>query len=151
MIEVSDNARKLFKALPAEGKVGGITIREKVGLSMGEFRIAKVELKNAGLIELGKGRGGSLGRVEGAELPPEPKKADPVKRMAHAREAKQELSRAQRERDELREAAIKWGWKNYPEADDIQAGFYDGSWYVEVWKGRVAKNVFIEMEQLIHV
>lgn len=133
MADISDNARKLFNALPPEGKVGGMSIRDRAGLSAHDFRLAKLELRDAGLVELGRGRGGSLGRIDGAELPPEPKKPSVEERLADAREIKAERSKAQRERDALREHVIEVGRRHFPDAKEIIPGLYGNGWYIEVW------------------
>lgn len=147
--ELSDNARKLFNSLPKEGTVGGITARKKLDLSQADFRRAKGELKLAGLIVVGGGRGGSLGRKEGAKLPEKPKKKSKAEILEGAREAKKERSKAQRALDSDKAMALAWGKRHYPDADKIKVGLYSGEWYVEVWENNQGNVKMIPQEAML--
>jgi hypothetical protein len=65
---LSLNAKNILKALPSDGaKIGNITLRNKLKLSNELYRAGKEELKKAGLIVAGQGRGGSVGRAKREE------------------------------------------------------------------------------------
>ena len=66
---LSLNASRLYKTLPPDGtKVGNITFKNKLKLSDKLYKTARDELKKAGLIILGRGRGGSVGRAKREEM-----------------------------------------------------------------------------------
>ena len=140
---LNDNARKLFNAIPAEGKLTGKQAKIKTGLSDIHFTNAKQDLKNEGLIVLGKGRGGTMIRVEGAELPPEKEKKTAEDHLEVAREVKREKSRAQKESDRIKAAVLAAGKKKFPKADKLVVGLYQDDYYVEVWKDNKANVEFI--------
>jgi hypothetical protein len=68
---LSPEAEKLLAALPADGStVGGLRLRSSLELDNDTYTRAKQELKVAGWIVLGRGRGGVVARVSAkAELP----------------------------------------------------------------------------------
>lgn len=106
MEKLSDNAKELFDELPEDGTaISGGNLKFALEISDSEFRQAKAELKEAGLVRFGRGRGGSVARLEGAEVVEIPTPT-PEERMAVAREVKVAKSRERRERDEL-EARVK--------------------------------------------
>src|SRR5690242_20737917 len=106
MAKLSDNAQKLWDRLPEDcTKVGGITLQRELELSKLDYKRAAAELKERNLVEAGAGRGGSLGRREGAEIETGPSK---VERMAHAREAKVAKSRERKETTALKEKIVKY-------------------------------------------
>ncbi len=66
--ELSENAKQLLKLIP-NYSVGNTFLRRRLGWPDEEYWKARKELLNNGLIEKGKGRGGSVARVG---LPAEP-------------------------------------------------------------------------------
>lgn len=90
-MELSKEAQKILKILPEDGSfLGGMHIRKATKMPNGKFKIAKAELKEAGLVQLGRGRGGSVARIEGVEAPAPKKKLSKNELMAKARAAKEE-------------------------------------------------------------
>lgn len=69
--ELSESAQKLLQLIPVDGSfVGNTTLRRKSGLGDGdEYWQLKDELEQAGLITLGKGRGGSVALQLSAAAP----------------------------------------------------------------------------------
>lgn len=137
---MDENAQKLLDALPEDGsKVSGGTILNQLDLSKGEYKKAKAILNEAGMVSLGRGRGGTISRIVGAEPPPEAKKLTRAEVMEIAREEKQALSRDQKMRNQIREAAKKAALKKYPDANididkDIQVWNVDlGKCFVTIW------------------
>lgn len=149
MSELSSTALKVLEALPAESSVSGGKLKDRLRLSSLEFKAAKDELREAGLVTLGRGRGGTVTRIPDKEYEP-PVKVAPVERMAIAREVKQAKSRERQEMDTLREHVTNIGKKRHPDADEIKAIWsgYHG-WYVEVWRGSSAFPDFIPDELLL--
>ncbi len=143
MSDISQDARKLFNAIPADGKLTGKQAKIKTNLPDLRFTDAKKELKKAKLITLGRGRGGTMIRVEGAELPAEEEVKTPEESLEIAREVKREKSRAQKESDRIKAAVLAAGEKRYPDADKLVVGLYQNDYYVEIWKDRKANVEFI--------
>lgn len=96
---MNEHATKVFERLPKDGsKVGGITLQRELDLSKVEFKHAKQELVEAGLIGLGQGRGGSVYRTG-----KEPTKVvSHAERLEAAREIKSARSMDLKDRDEIR-------------------------------------------------
>lgn len=127
-------ATTLLEGLPKDGsKVSGGTIRDRLNLSTIEYGQAKKQLKEEGLVELGRGRGGTIRLTEKGQGFEPPKKKTKEESLEIAREEKQARTRDQREWDALRERAEQVGWERHPDADRIEPHFYAGDWYVEVW------------------
>lgn len=146
---MNENAIKLFDALPEDGsKLSGSKLRELTGLSKGEYDAAKKELKDEKVIVLGGGRGGTVGRVEGAKIE-RPKKVSRDEALEHAREAKATKTKAQRELDIVKAKVVKLGWKIAPDADEVYPRLYSGEWYAEIWKDRRATVKFFQDEDLL--
>ena len=136
---LSLTAKKLFEALPPSGnKVGGITLQRELEISKTEYRKARAELQEQNLVIVGRGRGGSLARIEGAE--PE-EKATQGQALEYAREAKRAKSREQRELDEQVDIAYKWAKKKLKydirKRSDIHLSY--GRIIIAVWKGNQAQ------------
>ena len=135
---LSEDARSLFEYLPADGsKVSGPKIKGDLGWGSAQFRLAKEELRDEGLVAFGRGgRGGSVARAEGKELPEKP---TPAQRMAHAREAKHAHSQASRNRKELMDKAYLWGKEQFPNAEKIEVSMYGQPLrpYIVVWNDGV--------------
>src|SRR2546425_11303353 len=67
--ELSENAKQLLKLIPAYS-VGNTFLRRRLSWPDEEYWAARQELLDNGLIETGKGRGGSVARV-GVPVGPE--------------------------------------------------------------------------------
>src|SRR5688572_7094827 len=101
---MNEASLELLEALPEDGsKITGGDLREKIDLKRSDFDAAKKELKELGLITLGRGRGGSVSRVVGAEIPEAPKKLSKAEVAEIARQAREEKTRAHKRRIELEE------------------------------------------------
>jgi len=62
--DLSDEARKMLQMIPPDGSsIGNSSLRSKMGLSVEEYWRVRDELLEAGLIQTGKGRGGSVSRT----------------------------------------------------------------------------------------
>lgn len=137
---LSEEAKKLFDYLPSDGtKVGGITIKKDLQWGTVKFTRAKDELREEGLVAFGRGRGGSVARVEGKEIPQGP---TPGERMAMARAAKVDQRNTAKRRDELVERARKEAEKNFPNADEIEVVLHGTPLrpVVTVWRDRRGVN-----------
>lgn len=138
MAKLSAQAQRLFDHLPEDGtKIGGITIQRELELSKVEYQRARHELQNEGLAMAGKGRGGSLARIEGKE----PEKApSPQERMALAREAKQANSVARKEMHGLMEKIVAYFHnEGFTQVQAKDVNFSQGRPVAAVWKGGKAK------------
>lgn len=133
-MSLSPEATKVFNRLPEDGTtVGGITLQRELSLSKLEYQRARDELKTEGLVISGRGRGGSLGRIEGVQ-PKEEKVITKAERMAIAREVKAVKSREEREMAELIEKVLNWAHeKGYPQVEKKDLSFYDGRFLFTVW------------------
>lgn len=153
VMNISTDARRVFNLLPADGRrLSGIKVKDSLTLGSIEFKKAKRELKAEGLIELGKGRGGTLGRVEGAELPEAPeeeRKPTIEENLAHAREEKAAKSKYQKDLDALKDHVKSVGERRFPEADEIVPKLYNQQWYCEVWNDKGASVYFLRAEELL--
>ncbi|WP_131768016.1 hypothetical protein [Candidatus Protofrankia californiensis] len=70
--EMSADARQVFDRLPPDGSaIGGLRLRSLVRLTNDRYRAAVDELKAAGLVRPGRGRGGTLARVDDAVQAPD--------------------------------------------------------------------------------
>jgi hypothetical protein len=77
---LSDNAQVIFSFLPRDSSsIGNIRLRSLVDLDNESYRAARAELLDAGLVELGRGRGGSVSRA--VEQPVEPTVSDTFVRV----------------------------------------------------------------------
>lgn len=143
-------AQRLIAALPKDGsKISGGTIKDRLGIGTIEYGQAKKELKEEGFVELGKGRGGTISLTDKGKTYTPPKVTTLEERLEVAREVKAEKSKAEQERDTMREAIVQIGWQRHPDADDIKPGLYEDRYYVEVWKGRQATPDFFPQELLL--
>lgn len=139
-------AEKVLDHIKSVGKTSGGKIQAELDLSEGAYKRAKDELKGAGLVILGRGRGGTIQAIEGAEPPPEPKKLSKAESMAIAREEKLAKSKEQKKRNDIRAKARQLGEKELGETDipdqRIQVLNIWGEFIVEdkngdLWKGVV--------------
>ena len=144
---LSQLAQKLFEALPPNGaKIGGITLQRELEISKSEYRKARAELQERDLVIVGGGRGGSLARVEGAELPDESaNKKTKGESLEIAREEKKAKSREQRELDEQVEIAYRWAKEklNYDVRRRSDVCLSYGKILVAIWDGPKAQMVTI--------
>jgi hypothetical protein len=140
---MDENAQKLLDVLPPDGeKMSGGNAKEACGLKLSDFKAAKAYLRDNGLVTLGRGRGGSLAAIVGAERPIEAPKLTQGEKLELAREEKASISRAQKERDAVREMALEKAMELYPDADGYQIVVADvnmGKTYIAVWKDKEAR------------
>lgn len=149
--KISDQAKRVFDLLPQDGsKISGIKVKDKLTLSALDYQKAKDELRAEGLVELGKGRGGTIGRVEGVETPEVVTKKTKEESLEIAREEKAARTKAQRELDAMKETAIAAGKKHFPDADDYRPGLRNlDEWYCEVRIGKTTGNYFLTEEDYV--
>lgn len=150
-MSLSKEARQLYDCLPEDGTaISGGNLKWETEFDTKTYKAAKAELKEAGLVTLGRGRGGSVARIAEVKVeevaPPPPSKEE---LLAHAREVKETKTRQQRESEALREHVEDIGRRNFPDAKEIRAGRYANSWYVEVWNGKGASIWGVPDELLI--
>lgn len=148
---LSNEARTLFEQLPESGeRVGGITLQRELEIGKLAYQSARDELKAAGLVQVGGGRGGSLCRVEGAALPEDEKPASQAERLGHAREAKKAKGREQRYYDEIKEIARQWCRENlnYEIRKDSEIHLSYGKILVAVWREDGHMADMIQIPQL---
>jgi hypothetical protein len=136
---MNENAQKLFDYLKTSGKVSGGTAKAELDFKDSEYRKAKEELNNAGVVILGRGRGGTIELVDGAQPPKEPKKLSRAEIMAAAREEKESRSKQKKFHDESKAHGKKIAAKEFPENDTevhIVKVDYNGGWaeyHIWVW------------------
>src|SRR4051812_13589348 len=63
--ELSHDAQRVYDTLPETGAISGGQLKGRLSLDDDEFKQAKRELRAAGLVILGRGRGGSVARHTG--------------------------------------------------------------------------------------
>ena len=91
------------------------------------------------MIEVGRGRGGTIARIVGAEAPPEAKKLTKAEIMQIARDERESKSRIQRERDNIANKAEKEARKEFPDASEITIQVWNidiGMCYAYIWFGK---------------
>ncbi len=126
-------AKKILEILPDDGsKVSGGHIRQTLGLSKPDFMAAKQELKGAGMVTLGRGRGGSLSLIIGAEPPQENRKLSKAEVMAAAREVKESNNKEQKVTNHIREVAEHKAKMEFPAAKNIVITMNDHYVYFEI-------------------
>jgi hypothetical protein len=151
MTAISTTARRVLDILPADGStLSGGKIKDRLRINTTEFTDAKSELKEAGLVILGRGRGGSLARVEGVEVPEAPQKKTKEESLEIAREEKAAISKVQRELNAMKETAVAAGRKHFPDADDYKPGLSEDRWYCEIWRNKTANIYFLTEEDLLY-
>ncbi len=146
---LSDEAKELFEYLPEDGtKVGGITAKKDLKWGTVQFQKAKDALREEGLVAFGRGRGGSIARVEGKEIPQGP---TPQERMAVARAAKASSTRISKLRERVIERARAVAVAECPDADKIEVALYDTPLHplITVWKDGIGQNYALNGEEWI--
>lgn len=145
-MSLSATAQRIYDHLPEDGsKVGGISLQRDLEISKLTYQKGRDELKEQGLVVSGKGRGGSLARVEGKKLE-EVKAPTKEERMAHAREAKVAQSRAKRESDELMEKILVYIHESgYTQVERKDISFSDGRPVFAVWADREDGHSYAKM------
>lgn len=137
MAKLSDNAQRVYDHLPEDGeKLGGIAIQRELGLSKLDYQRARDELKTEGLVISGKGRGGTLARIEGKA--PEAKKSR-AEALELAREEKQAKSRAKKELDRQIDLVIEYFAREGHTVNRSDISFSDNRPVVAVWEGPEAR------------
>lgn len=150
---MNEYAEKIYNHLKNVGKVSGGNVKAALDLSDTEYKKGKNELKENGLVELGRGRGGTIQLIEGAEIPEEPKKPSKSDIMKIAREEKQATSNAQKHRDRIRAKALEDAEAEFPDSGEIQIQVADvdsGKVYVTVWnetnERAVVKERYVDLD-----
>lgn len=117
---LSKEARELLECLPDDGTaISGGNLKWDTEFDTRTFKAAKAELKEAGLVTVGRGRGGTVARIPDAPVK-EALPMPPKEKMAKAREAKvakgeerKQESKASQEIQERRDIVTKWAAKHY--------------------------------------
>lgn len=143
---MNPEAQKVFEYLEGKGKVSGGTVKADLDLKDSEWRKVKDELKEAGVVTTGRGRGGTITRIDGAEPPAEAtKKLSKTEIMAAAREEKVAKSKVMKFHQEIKEYGEKIAAEKFPEnrteVHVIRADYnsYWGEFHIWVWDGKKAK------------
>jgi uncharacterized protein YifE (UPF0438 family) len=141
-----DNAKTIFDKIPHGEKINEAQTKDLTGLNLGKIKEAKKWMKENGLIESFRGRGGYFAIIAGSEFP----KGEEVfvemtqqEKMAAAKEEKRAKNTEVKIRREQRDKVLSYAKKEFPEADDIQAFWYGGKddyFYIWVWNGKKAKT-----------
>jgi hypothetical protein len=136
---MTDDAEKILAFVKENGKCSGGTIKDALSLKDSEYRKAKDELSTAGVVTLGRGRGGTMEAIDGATPPPEPKKLSKAEIMAGAREEKEAKSKVQKFHQKIKEYGRQVADKNFPdnktEVHIIKADINNlwGEFHIWVW------------------
>lgn len=141
---------KIFRYLKqVGGKASGGQVREALDLRRTEFDSAKQELKEAGTIILGRGRGGTITLVDGAEAPKEKPKKSKADIARGASESRQANIRIRAERDKIANKALEIAEKEFPDADKLEVQVWTdwGKCYVTVWEGKKANVYSLTVEE----
>jgi hypothetical protein len=98
---------QIFNVLPEDGTfITGKQLRELLpSLSYTDLKTGKAELRAAGQVVVGRGRGGKIARAEGVAAPEAPKKLSKEESLERARQEKEHLSREQKRQEQRRERA----------------------------------------------
>ncbi len=142
---MTEDALKILELLPEDGsKITGGEILEQIEIGPQSFKNAKRELADLGLVILGRGRGGSVSKVVGAELPVEEPKMSKGEIIALAREAKASKSRESKKTAAIRQYLTTKISKEYDVEEEKVKVFYgpdSPKVVVEIWgkKGEGAK------------
>lgn len=113
---MNNETEQVFDYLKGKGKVSGGTVRSDLELSRTQWTKIKLELAELGLVELGRGRGGTI-KLLTDEKPPEEKKISKAERMAHAREEKESRSKEQKNLDKKRERMFRLAQLKFPDVE----------------------------------
>jgi hypothetical protein len=115
---ISDTAKDVLEYLKENGpKLSGGVVKDGLSIKDSEFRKAKDELKTYGLVELGRGRGGTLSYIEGVPLPTEAPKRSRAEIMAAAREEKEAKSKQLKKYRKMVEKGLEKAKEDYPDKD----------------------------------
>lgn len=145
MNEITARVFNYLKDSGLDVKLSGGTVKDALGLKDSEYRAAKSELKEAGVVTLGRGRGGTISLVEDAEPPAEPKKLSKAEIMAGAREEKEAKGKQEKFHARVFEYGRKVAEDKFPdnktEVHIVKADHQNGwaEFHVWVWSGRKAK------------
>lgn len=135
MPTLSDEAQQILdtlKEFPDNSGTGG-EIKEATSMKDHIFKKAKVELKDAEMITLGRGRGGRVTLVEGAEPPAEETKGlTKADHMALAREEKEAKKAKKLQYEAQKKEALEAAKKEFPDLDCEFHTFYEGKMYIEI-------------------
>lgn len=148
---LSTTAYEVLKRLPDEpDSISGGTVKKFFNLNTTQLQEVKAELKEAGLIKLGRGRGGTISRIPDIEAPQPERKMTKEEALAIAREEKTQKTAAQKKLNAVKERVKEVGEKRHPEADEIKPLLHGLDWwYVEVWTKGSATIEHIEEDELL--
>lgn len=114
---LTDTSKQVLEYVKKNGgKLSGGIIKGELGLKDSEFKKAKTELKQYGLVELGRGRGGTITVVEGVPVPEETPKRTRAEIMADAREEKEAKKRENKKHKKMVEIGLEKASKDYPDS-----------------------------------
>lgn len=125
------------------GKTSGGKVQYELSISEGAYKQAKDKLKGQGLVGTGRGRGGTIWAIDGAEPPPEPKKITKEERIAFAREEKEAKRGLAKQIANLEQAAREIAEAEHPDADKIEVQVWNvdqGRVFVYPWYGKSAQT-----------
>ncbi len=143
ILTMNDIAEKIFEYLPEDGsKVSGGQIKKDLEISAKDFKAAKSFLKGKGVVEVGRGRGGTISRI--ASEIPEEKKLSKAEIMAMAREEKEAKSKAAKRAKRIRAEALSRHSDTFPDASDIIPTLSDHYVYLEVQDGAGHSKMYRE-------
>lgn len=151
---MTDDAKKVLELINKDGsKTLGSYLRESSGLGPESFKKAKYELRELGLVELGRGRGGSVSLIVGAKIPEEPHKMSQGEKLAIAREVKVNNSRQKLKNEKITNyLATKLSEELGVKEERLNVLYGPGSSknYVEVWdKNRRNAKVYRIQDEAI--
>lgn len=140
-----DNAKKIFDTIPHGEKISEAQTKELTGINLGQIKEAKKWMKENGLIESFRGRGGYYAIIPESQFPKDNVFVEMTQqeKMASAREEKLAKNREIQARREQKDKVIKYAQTEFPDADNIEAFWYGGNedyFYIWVWDGKHAKT-----------
>lgn len=142
---MSDQSKIVFDAALnySEPKINEVTVKELTGLNLGQIKEAKKWLKDKGLIQSFRGRGGYFSVIDGAVWPEEEKAVNKLSKsenLAAAREAKKAKHRELAEFESHRERIRAHVRKEVETLSEVPDEDFDFNWcgedeyIVVVWR-----------------
>jgi hypothetical protein len=137
---ISETAKTILEYVKENGgKLTGGIVKSELGLKDSEFKSAKGELKTYGLVELGRGRGGTITYIEGVPLPTEAPKRSRSEILADAREEREAKSRQAKKYKKIISDVLEKAAQDYPQLHEDNLLEFDsavlneGIAYVRLW------------------
>jgi len=150
---MNDAARQLFNALPSDGaKISEKSIKESTSLSVTQIKESKKWLKDNGLTETYRGRGGYVSRVEGKAFPESVVKSTVEERLAVAREVKKERSLSRNKTANAHESIRNYVRSEVSEYADVEDRDFDfnivgeDEYLVVVYKNGFGKKYIVHLD-----